>query len=246
MTNIGSKIQEHRQKNGLTQEALAEKLSVSRQSVSKWELGQTLPEVDKILAMSRLFSVTTDELLDAEAPLPKPTAHEDLLHLSSIYLIVKNIAASVRFYEKLLSMQVSNRYQQYAEFFFDNQCIALMDEARLAGHDYTGHGDHKFALNFCIKDLLSEHIRVKALKIGEVTEIRQAAPDYYFFQLRDPDNNVIEITGDLHARRNEETRTAVCQSCGIGMTEFDYGSQADGTKTNEYCQTCFRDGHFWR
>jgi transcriptional regulator with XRE-family HTH domain len=42
---------------------LAEKLNVSRQSVSKWELGQALPEVDKIIAMSKLFKVTTDELL---------------------------------------------------------------------------------------------------------------------------------------------------------------------------------------
>ena len=61
--NISKKIQEHREKNGLSQEMLAEKLGVSRQSVSKWELGQALPEVDKIVTMSRLFEVTTDELL---------------------------------------------------------------------------------------------------------------------------------------------------------------------------------------
>jgi transcriptional regulator with XRE-family HTH domain len=61
--NIGKKIQEHREKNRLSQEMLAEKLGVSRQSVSKWELGGALPEVDKIVAMSRLFDVTTDELL---------------------------------------------------------------------------------------------------------------------------------------------------------------------------------------
>ena len=63
MNIIGKKVQEHREKNGLSQEMLAEKLGVSRQSVSKWELGQALPEVDKIVVMSRLFGVTTDELL---------------------------------------------------------------------------------------------------------------------------------------------------------------------------------------
>jgi transcriptional regulator with XRE-family HTH domain len=63
MNIIGKKVQEHREKNGLSQEMLSEKLGVSRQSVSKWELGQALPEVDKIVAMSRLFGVTTDELL---------------------------------------------------------------------------------------------------------------------------------------------------------------------------------------
>ena len=61
--NIGKKIQELREKSALTQEMLAEKVGVSRQSVSKWELDQALPEVDKIVALSRLFQVTTDELL---------------------------------------------------------------------------------------------------------------------------------------------------------------------------------------
>jgi len=61
--HIGNKIQEHREKNRLSQEMLAEKLGVSRQSVSKWELNQALPEIDKIVAMSKLFQITTDELL---------------------------------------------------------------------------------------------------------------------------------------------------------------------------------------
>ena len=61
--NIGTKIQELREKNRLSQEALAEKLDVSRQSVSKWELGQAMPEIDKVVAMSKLFEITTDELL---------------------------------------------------------------------------------------------------------------------------------------------------------------------------------------
>ena len=61
--NVGEKIQEHRMKNGLSQEVLADKLGVTRQSVSRWELGQALPELDKIVAISRLFKVTTDELL---------------------------------------------------------------------------------------------------------------------------------------------------------------------------------------
>ena len=61
--DVGSRIQEHRVKNGLSQEFLAEKLGVARQSVSKWELGQALPEIDKIVKMSKLFRITTDELL---------------------------------------------------------------------------------------------------------------------------------------------------------------------------------------
>lgn len=65
---IGTKVQQLRKANGLSQEQLAEKLGVSRQSISKWELNETLPELDKILMLSDLFSVSTDELLKDSVP----------------------------------------------------------------------------------------------------------------------------------------------------------------------------------
>ena len=52
-----------RKKAGCSQEELAERLNVSRQSVSKWESAQSVPDIDRILQMSRLFGVTTDYLL---------------------------------------------------------------------------------------------------------------------------------------------------------------------------------------
>lgn len=52
-----------RKKEGWSQEELAEKLNVSRQSVSKWESAASVPELDKILTLSRLFGVSTDYLL---------------------------------------------------------------------------------------------------------------------------------------------------------------------------------------
>lgn len=54
-----------RKANDLTQEQLAEKLDVSRQSISKWESGQATPELEKIVALSAVFNVTTDYLLKA-------------------------------------------------------------------------------------------------------------------------------------------------------------------------------------
>lgn len=67
---LHNKIYELRKREGLSQEALAEKLGVSRQSVSKWETGEATPEVSKLLAISKLFGVTTDYLLDDEADAP--------------------------------------------------------------------------------------------------------------------------------------------------------------------------------
>lgn len=60
---FAEKILTLRKSNDLTQEELAEKLNVSRQSVSKWESGQAVPELEKIVALSSVFNVTTDYLL---------------------------------------------------------------------------------------------------------------------------------------------------------------------------------------
>ena len=65
---LGEKIQYYRKKNKLSQEELAARVGVSRQAVSKWELDDATPEVDKLLALAGAFGVTTDELLSPEAP----------------------------------------------------------------------------------------------------------------------------------------------------------------------------------
>ena len=63
---LADKIMMLRKKNGWSQEELAERLDVSRQSVSKWEGGLSVPDMNKILAMSALFGVSTDYLLKDE------------------------------------------------------------------------------------------------------------------------------------------------------------------------------------
>lgn len=61
---LNEKIYNLRKNAGYSQETLAEKTGVSRQSVSKWETGESVPEIDKILTLSKIFSVTTDYLLN--------------------------------------------------------------------------------------------------------------------------------------------------------------------------------------
>lgn len=60
---LADKIIELRKKNGWSQEDLAEKLDVSRQSISKWESAQSIPDMNKILKLSEIFGVSTDFLL---------------------------------------------------------------------------------------------------------------------------------------------------------------------------------------
>mgnify|MGYP000848384997 FL=1 len=65
---LSEKIVMLRKKFGWSQEELAEQLGVSRQSVSKWELGTAIPDLDKIVRLSQLFGVSTDFLLKDDAP----------------------------------------------------------------------------------------------------------------------------------------------------------------------------------
>lgn len=67
---LGKRIQELRKQNNFSQEQLAEKLEVSRQAISKWELDQSIPDTDKIIQLSYLFRVSTDYLLIEGLTLP--------------------------------------------------------------------------------------------------------------------------------------------------------------------------------
>ncbi len=65
---LGEVIYAHRKAQGLSQEKLAEEVGVSRQAVSKWELDEATPEVEKLLALARVFDITTDDLLSGKLP----------------------------------------------------------------------------------------------------------------------------------------------------------------------------------
>lgn len=68
---LNEKIFQCRKQSGLSQEELAERVGVSRQAVSKWELGTALPELDKLKLLAKTFGVSTDWLLDDEQDVPQ-------------------------------------------------------------------------------------------------------------------------------------------------------------------------------
>ena len=61
--NLSEKIMDLRKRSGWSQEELAEQLGISRQSVSKWETGESVPDLERIIRMSELWNVSTDYLL---------------------------------------------------------------------------------------------------------------------------------------------------------------------------------------
>ncbi len=62
--NTASRLQALRKANGFSQDALAEQLGISRQAISKWERAESSPDTDNLIALSKLYGLTLDELLD--------------------------------------------------------------------------------------------------------------------------------------------------------------------------------------
>lgn len=86
---LGQRIQELRKQAGLSQEGLGEALGVSRQAVSKWEGDNGIPELDTLIAMSKLFGVTIGQLLGVEEPEEAPEAPAEGLDEERVEAILR-------------------------------------------------------------------------------------------------------------------------------------------------------------
>lgn len=87
---LGERIKEFRHMEGLSQEGLAEKLNVSRQAITKWESDNGVPDVDNLIALSRLMGITLDELVLGEqknTEVIKEVAIKQRNSNSKVYLI---------------------------------------------------------------------------------------------------------------------------------------------------------------
>lgn len=175
LMNIHLKIQELRKKAGLSQEALASQLGISRQAVSKWESGVSTPDIEKIVALSKIFGVSLSELLTgekeetapAEMPLEAPPEmivpdekYEELLqdHLLQIDAMLKNSK------KKRLGLRIG---------------LALMAAILLLGY-FIHHNREMHALEDNIKTLQSDMSGISSMRTDinhQIYSIRQEISD---------------------------------------------------------------------
>ena len=92
---LGEKIYKLRNERNMTQEQLAEKLGVTRQSISKWEGDLVKPEIEKLKAMAKLFEVSLDDLISDEAAETKTTKAERFERNVTVYKFVSIITAGI-------------------------------------------------------------------------------------------------------------------------------------------------------
>ena len=84
---IGERIREERTKAGLSQEQLAGKLGVSRSAVAKWESGNGIPDIDNLITLSDMFSITIDELIRDDYDLKsKAVTQREKRNKNSLYV----------------------------------------------------------------------------------------------------------------------------------------------------------------
>ena len=89
---IGERILHLRKKMGISQEELADQIGVSRQAVSKWESGQSIPDIDKVIALSDFFNVTTDYILKGVESSSSSTTHVSKKYYSGFIITFALIA----------------------------------------------------------------------------------------------------------------------------------------------------------
>ena len=107
---LSDNIKKYRKENNLSQDELAEKLGVSRQSISLWENGQTQPTIDNIIALARIFNVSTDAILEnsggANAPQEAAAMKSKTKALSIVGIV---LAAAVVLCGAFAVMHFSNK-----------------------------------------------------------------------------------------------------------------------------------------
>ena len=180
---IGARIHELRKERGLSQEQLAEKVGVSRQTISKWELGETSPDIRQAKLLSQIFGVSLNELTDnnTKEPLYQKVSNTEKLAgsalkflkilvafiLISIAAIAVSIALSAAFWvnspteSDLASVVISESVgdeKYYIEIREDGTVISygLSDEMKADIHNLIDFNDLENSLDN-IEQYLASH-----------------------------------------------------------------------------------------
>ena len=126
------KIIELRKMNGMSQEALAEKLNISRQTVSRWEMNTVLPDANNILQLSKLFNVSADYLLnddyqsDDDLPKVKKVKDENLNQIMFYLIVIEIMILLIQFMTTFILQNVFFAFLSFLPFV-----------AAIAGFEYS-------------------------------------------------------------------------------------------------------------
>lgn len=202
---LGQRIQELRKGLNLSQEELGEKMGVSRQAISKWEGDQTIPELDKLIALSKLFGLTVGQLLGVEQPVPATAAHSGtprrmkllLAGMGAAILVLAILVGTLWSQVRVLEQQTALN-EDYV-LCYDRELFQIA-ECTLSDMDYGSpwyEGDQDLTLEFTLRP-------VKQFKdwevIGYTARIQGRAAPWWLGEGQpgdgDPPPRVEDLTAD--------------------------------------------------
>lgn len=176
---LSEQIRLCRKRAGLSQEELADRLEVSRQAISKWEMGQSTPDPEKIVRMSELFGISTDELLKAQPAPAAPAAPQlqTLRHAGKVYIIDIN----------------DRKLSAFDTFELEPVGFGAKGEATVLGGGQTGqtvrvpvcglYGIGKGFLGLKRRTLLGMYATMEDAR-KELAQIAETSGEKVFYQLR--------------------------------------------------------------
>lgn len=155
---LGQRIQELRKQNNLSQEALGEKLGVSRQAISRWEMDGAVPEVDKLIAMGKLFGVSLNDLLQVESGSAEPEP-KIVLALPRLWRIGVVVLALLTLLSlsgtAYLGWRLTGVEQQLSQL--ETQSVGLDPNIRLVGNfGWTFRGPYQMNVHLSPYQLLDD------------------------------------------------------------------------------------------
>ena len=129
---IGEKITELRKKNNLTQDKLAEKINVTRQTISNWESNITSPDVNQILNLTKIFNITITDLLDEKLEIKCKNTNSILNNLigKECYLDIDEDDYRLGIDTKCKIINVDNNFLKF-EFSYGKKTITKLVDLNL-------------------------------------------------------------------------------------------------------------------
>lgn len=125
---LGERLKVYRVKEGLSQEQLAEKLNVSRQAITKWENDKGIPDIDNLVAISKIVDTTLDELVTGESKLEEKATkfrrRESTLHLFAA--ITFGAAAIIWIIAGCVNLDANTPLVPVLNFFSAIVCIIMV------------------------------------------------------------------------------------------------------------------------
>ena len=140
---LANRLYEYRKQSGLSQEELAEKLGISRQSVSKWERAESCPDTDNLIELAKVYNVSIDELLNTNKEIKKETIDVEFPQEESKVKVIVN---------------KSNNFKEDDK---ENNIIFLENEIKVN----PSNGDPEYVLSY---DELYTEVEGKETKIVDI------------------------------------------------------------------------------